>query len=149
MKNLLKILSISLLLAGCATFAPKPGMSVQELNSMASLSFDAGIKYIGNDKNLNADVYETGIQNMRRTRGEQPPKGGWQFFYFRGGRLVDQKDIQATLDQQAAIQRRKEQDKAAALAKQQSDAQARAAQAQKDEAVKKEQQKTLNKLNEM
>jgi hypothetical protein len=66
---------------------------------------------------------------------------------------MDQKNIQAILTQQAEAQKKAEADRQAAQKKAEADRQAALAKQQKDateKAVKqKEQQKTLNKLNEM
>ena len=153
MSHFYKLLGISLLLVGCATFAPKPGMTVQELNSMSALSMNQNLVSLGKNNILNADVYETGSQNYKRLRNFTPPEGGWQYFYFQNGRLMDQKNIQAILTQQAEAQKKAEADRQAAQKKAEADRQAALAKQQKDateKAVKqKEQQKTLNKLNEM
>lgn len=166
--------ALTLFLVACATFEPKPGMTFEQFRSMTALSFNGSVIPLGKLTGTNIDVYETFDQNFHRvTRREQAPAGGWKYFYFSNGRLMDQKDVQVIIDQRAAQQRREEQDKAAALTKrqadaearaaqrrleeqdraaylaqQQADAQARAAKAQKDEAARKEQQQNQQKLNQ-
>ena len=154
------VIVISMLIVGCASFEPKPGMSFEQFRSMTALSFNGSVISLGRLTGTNIDVYETFDQNNKRVaRKQTAPAEGWKYFYFNNGRLMDQKDVQSILDQRAAQQRKIEQDRAEALAKQQADAQARAAQAQKeeqaraakaqkDEAVRKEQQQNRQKLNQ-
>jgi hypothetical protein len=152
--------TFSLFLVACATFEPKPGMTFEQFRSMTALSFNGSVIPLGKLTGTNIDVYETYDQNFNRvTMKKSVPAGGWNYYYFNNGRLVDQKDIQSMLDQRAEQQRKVDQDRAAALAKQQADmqtkaaqaqkdAEAKAAQAQKDEAVRKEQQQNQQKLNQ-
>ncbi|QWD09578.1 hypothetical protein G6713_02185 [Polynucleobacter paneuropaeus] len=141
--------ALSLFLVACATFEPKPGMTFEQFRSMTALSFNGSVISLGKLTGTNIDVYETYDQNFNRvTMKKSVPAGGWNYYYFNNGRLVDQKDIQSMLDQRAAQQRKVDQDRSAALAKQQADMQTKAAQAEKDEAVRKEQQQNQQKLNQ-
>ncbi|QWD13091.1 hypothetical protein G6703_02140 [Polynucleobacter paneuropaeus] len=143
------LVAIAMLIVGCASFEPKPGMTFEQFKSMTALSFNGSVIPLGKLTGTNIDVYETYDQNFNRvTMKRSVPTGGWKYFYFNNGRMMDQKDIQSIVDQQAAQQRKIEQDKAAIVAKQQADAEERAAQAKKEEAVRKEQQQNQQKLNQ-
>lgn len=155
------VIAITILMVGCASFEPKPGMTFEQFKSMTALSFNGGVMSLGKLSGTNIDVYETSDQDFRRVKMKRTaPAEGWTYFYFNNGKLMDQKDVQSIVDQRAAQQRKIEQDRAeqqrkleqeraAALAKQQSDAQARAAKAQKEEAVRKQQQQNQQKLNQL
>ena len=93
MARLSILLLMCVMVVGCGTFEPKPGMTVKELNSMSALSFKGNIVRAGGFNNIGVDIYETSNQNRRRVRNATPPEGGWTFVYVRGGRVISEQEV--------------------------------------------------------
>lgn len=98
MKILPKII-LFFLLTSCATFDPKPGMTLEKLDSMAALSFLGGMEYVGKHAILSdVKIYETFDQQSSNKRiyfkTSQPNK----YYYIKGNRLLSEEQLNKLID---------------------------------------------------
>jgi hypothetical protein len=96
MKHLKALALLStVLLVACAPLAPETGMSLKEFSRKSALSMRGNLVPAGKYEDVDVYRYETSIQRLQRSRKDEPPESGWQYYYVKNGVMISKADVVA------------------------------------------------------